>query len=175
MNNVWKIKNGSLIDTTLDCIRDGEKDRLIYPLFVHYYDNIIFTKIKDSDSHSVYMAKIKTHLAKEERYLVCIVRKDESSIGTQTRLDTLKWDSFQTRTLLGGPQLQPQYYEVKRGSQLNKQLVMIDMDKFKSVYSCKDLPLKVTLLHTKQSEYEYPQKGNVISALETFQTIIVHT
>jgi hypothetical protein len=33
-------------------------------------------------------------------------------------------------------------------------------------------PLTVSLLHCKNQEYEYPNEGNLVSALETFQTVL---
>ena len=42
-----------------------------------------------------------------------------------------------------------------------------------STYHCKELPLVITLLHTKKNTADaYHMTGRIVKALETFQTII---
>jgi membrane-bound inhibitor of C-type lysozyme len=56
---------------------------------------------------------------------------------------------------------------------LNVLIDRIKIEKNSSLYSCNDLPITVTLLHDhKNSPEQYQQKGNVIAALETYNTII---
>ena len=48
-----------------------------------------------------------------------------------------------------------------------------NISKETSTYGCDDLPIVITLLHTeKNTPTTYQNTGNIVNALETFQTII---
>ena len=157
---------GSFIEKDLSFER-----RRIYDILVEYFDNPRMVKWKDNDNFSIYISKIKTFLSKDSRYLICIIKKDNENPGSEFLLSELYWDSFQTRTLNLPLSLPFHSYEIKRGN--SPSISVISRSKTNVDYSCPDLPIKVTLLPTK-GEYEYSDKGNLYSALETYQTIITH-
>jgi hypothetical protein len=112
-------------------------------------------------------------LSKECRYIVALILKDNQDIGYKQNLNNLRWVSFQTRTLdADHHDLPPHSYNPVRGGPLDIEIVRIKSDEKASTYSCKKFPFTVTLLHTKNNLNEYTEKGTVVTALETFQTIV---
>lgn len=159
-------RHGEMLDTF-----DPNKESL-YEAFDTYFNYPTMTKIKDVKNYSVYMSKTYCLLSNECRYIIVFVSNDSMPTRTQERLIKLKWDSLQTRTLPDQHSLPPHGYQPRRLSALN---VVIRRDKVQpeaSTYTCDDLPIMVTLLHTKNGSNDYQDKGTVVSALETYQTII---
>lgn len=144
----------------------------IYDIITEYFDNLNFVKWKDNEEgYSLYIAKIKTYLSKDSRYLIAICKKDNVNPGVVVPLSDLYWESFQTRTLtLPLPFLSPSSYEIKRDK--SPEIYVVSRSKTNIDYVCNDLNLKVTLLPVRGLEYEYSDKGNLYSALETYQTIL---
>jgi hypothetical protein len=157
---------GQLIDA-YDPTRDS-----MYLAFAQYFNNPTMTKIKNVDGFSVYMSKAYCLLNKECRYLVTFIHVDGASIGTTEEFCTLKWVSLQTRTLADRHDLPAHAYTaVGRGPLLAK-IVRTNTGSNSSTYSCEAFPLTVTLLHTEKGSNAYQDNGNLIAALETWQTII---
>lgn len=149
-----------------------EYDR-IYREIDSYFNHPTMYKIKNTDGkYSVYMSKTYCLLSKECRYLVAIVALNYMPIGGIEKLENLQWISFQTRTLEDNHDLPPHNYQAKRDGFLKKVIDKITNTDGYSLYSCSELPIQVTLLHTKAGSSDYKPKGNVIAALETYQTII---
>lgn len=157
---------GEMLDTF-----DPNKESL-YEAFDTYFNYPTMTKIKDVKDYSVYMSKTYCLLSNECRYIIVFVSNDSMPTRTQERLIKLKWHSLQTRTLPDQHSLPPHGYQPRRLGVLN---VVIRREKVQpeaSTYVCDDLPIMVTLLHTKNGTNDYQDKGTVVSALETYQTII---
>lgn len=151
---------------------DPEKE-YVYGLFVSYFDNISLEKVRDEDLFSIYMARFPCLLLNEQRYIVLMTPKDNFPPSYVQPLDQLRWVSLQTRTLHNEyPDLIEQSFQQKHQNIYKKKLTIVSRDTKISVYDVQDLPLRVSLLHTKGNEYEYPNEGNLISALETYRTII---
>ena len=68
----------------------------IYAVFAEYFDNPKMTKVKTINGYSMYVVKIRSHLSKDNRYLIVFSKQnfDESLY-----LENIQWDSLQTRTL----------------------------------------------------------------------------
>ena len=145
---------------------------VMYKAFTVFFNNPLMIKIKDVDRFSMYMIKNYCLLSKECRYIVCLIPKDNNEIGNKQNLSELRWISFQTRTLDSDHDLPPHSYNPIRGGPLDAEIIRIKSDKKSSTYKCNNFPFTVTLLHTKNSSNEYVEKGTVVTALETFQTII---
>ena len=143
-----------------------------YRLFADYYDNMTMYKTRDDDRFSVYMAKLQCLLLNEQRYLIALVPRDGFPPMYKQRLDSLRWVSLQVRNLEDGYALEPQSYQMKRTSEFQRRLRVRTRTADVTTYSMDDLPLEVSLLHTRGQEYEYPNEGSLISALETFRTIL---
>ena len=91
-------------------------------------------------------------------------------------LKKLSWVSLQTRTLADKHDLPSHDYRPRAIGSLNKKIVRVEKTSKASTYRCEGLPVAVTLLHTKNdTDSEYQQYGTLISALETYQTIITMT
>jgi hypothetical protein len=140
--------------------------------FNEYFNRPAMIKIKDVDKFSVYMSKTYCLLSSLCRYLVVFINKDQMPIGTQEILENLSWLSFQTRTLPANHDLPPHSYTPRNLHPLNVPIVRTSMTDEVSTYSCESLPLTITLLNVKSGSSAYQEKGTLISALETYQTII---
>lgn len=144
----------------------------IYQLFTDYYDNMTMHKIKEDNDFSVYMARLQCLLLNEQRYLIAIVARDRFPPMYKQPLQNLRWMSLQIRNLEDGYDLQPQSYNMKRTPDFQRRIRVNKRDQDVTTYEIQDLPIKISLLHTRGQKYEYPDEGSLISALETFRTIV---
>ncbi len=144
----------------------------MYQAFDDYFNHPTMIKIKDVNGHSMYMSKTYCLLSNECRYIIAFVLQDNIPVRSKEALKTLQWVSLQTRTLPDQHNLPPHGYQPKRDGPLNVTIVRTNLTKEVSTYSCNDLPVTVTLLHTKKGSVQYQDRGNIIAALETYNTII---
>lgn len=149
-------------------------NKKFYEYLDFYYDHPLMKKIKDEHEYSVYMCKIYSLLLNEKRYLIAIVQKDHYPINHICNLIDLNWISFQARVLDDY-----EYTEINSHSYLSKKtpnysVYKISQDVDKSIYHLKnnEFPIEIILLHTHHDIFEYPNDGNLVSCLETYQTII---
>jgi hypothetical protein len=143
----------------------------VYELFVNIYSNPKLTKTKDDDKNSIYMGKTSCMLINECRYLIATVPNDGNNIGTTIELSKLYWTNFQTRTLKGKFTCNT----CSSANTLSKSplLKLVERTPQYTQYVNNELQIKVSLLHTKTNNlYEYPNNGDLISALELYNTII---
>ena len=151
---------------------EPERDAL-YGYFDEYFNHPMMVKIKNVSELSVYMTKTYCLLTNECRYIIAFVNQDHNPVGTKKELKTLSWVSLQTRTLGDKHNLPSHDYRPRAIGSLNKKIVRIEKTSEASTYRCEGLPVTITLLHTKNdTDSEYQQYGTLISALETYQTII---
>lgn len=143
-----------------------------YRLFSDYYDNMMMNKVKDDGKFSIYMARLQCLLLNEQRYLIALVPRDQFPPMYRQPLENLRWMSLQIRNLEEGYELEPQTYQMKRTPEFQRRLRVSTRNPDVTTYTTEDLPIQVSLLHTRSQEYEYPDEGSLISALETFRTII---
>jgi len=150
----------------------------IYQLISSYYDNPIMKKIKEMNQMSMYMCKLPC-LLNEKRYLVAmtsIYKGQEEPIGNEMRLSDLRWKTFMARVLSDElfEQSAPQHhYEIKRDDMYFIPLQIKSRNMEISVYTASSYPhIIISLLHTQNYIHQYPNEGNLISALETFQTLL---
>lgn len=151
---------------------EPEKDAL-YGYFDDYFNHPTLVKIKNVSDLSVYMTKTYCLLTNECRYIIAFVQQDYDPVGVKKELKGLSWVSLQTRTLSDKHNLPPHDYQPRAIGPLNKKITRVGRTKAASTYKCEGLPLTITLLHTKSdTESEYQEYGNVVSALETYQTVV---
>lgn len=153
---------------------DPSRD-VFYSLLDEYYDSPIMTKIKNiGNEYSMYAEKLACLLLNEERYIIAICPIDNNPINTRVHLKGLRWLSFQSRSLHEDLPVNGNHqYEIKRADKFNLLLTLSERTEKYTKYNIKDnTSINVTLLHTRGLEYEYPNEGNLISALETFQTVL---
>lgn len=146
---------------------------VVYDSFNEYFNNPVMTKIKNVEGFSVYMAKIYSLLGNAHRYLILFVNQDLYVNGSKKNMNQLEWVSLQTRTLTDNHNLPFHTYRVFKFPALDKKITILDRNEEKSTYNTEDYPITVILLHTRKNNvYQYQQQGTILSALETFQTII---
>ena len=151
---------------------DPSKNR-VYEAFTDYFNNPLLTKIKNVDNYTVYMARIHSMLGNSYRYLVLFVERDVNMFGTTKHMKELTWISLQTRTLEDKHDLKSHTYQAEQKPPLNQKINIQNQNETKSTYNSIDFPLVITLLHTrKNNSYQYQPTGTIVSAIETFQTII---
>lgn len=143
-----------------------------FQLFTTYYDNMIMHKTRDDEKFSIYMARLQCLLLNEQRFLIAIVPRDQYPPFYQKRLEELRWVSLQIRNLEEIYDIQPQSYQMKRTPDFQRRIKVVSRNQEVTTYTVDNLPIHVSLLHTRNDEYEYPNEGSLISALETFRTMI---
>jgi len=142
----------------------------IYNLLVELYGNPEFTKTKDTDTLSIYMTKTSCLLINECRYLIAGVPKDNNQVGKKLNLNQLEWTNFQTRLLKGR-------YDcsvcVNQPKSIHLPLELHTRTDKYTEYVNNEYLIKVSLLHNKTNNlYEHPNSGDLVAALEMYQTII---
>ena len=138
-----------------------------------YLNHPSLTKIKNVDKHSVYMVKTYCLLSNFCRYIIPLVPEDNNAIGAKMKLSNLSWVSLQTRTLEDRHDVDSHSYNPKMEGPLVAKITRKNIGANMSTYSCESFPIEVHLLHKKKDvQSEYQPNGNLISAIETFQTII---
>ena len=147
----------------------------IYELVATYYDDPIMTKAKDlSDSLSMYVVQLPCLLMNEKRYLIVITHKDQEQPGFTKNLSYFRWVSLQARSLQeeSYKNIPIHNYKIKRDDKFMIGLKIKNRSNEISVYETDLGVFTVSLLHCKNQEYEYPNEGNLVSAFETFQTVL---
>tara|TARA_A100000164_G_scaffold235359_1_gene209034 strand:+ start:7 stop:498 length:492 start_codon:yes stop_codon:yes gene_type:complete len=151
---------------------DTPKTQTIYEIISDYFENPVMTKIKNKDSFSVYMVRIKSLLLNETRYLIAMVNEDYNNIETRVSLSDLKWKYFQTRELYDSYRIPEHSYLPKNKSPYTMDLLMESTDENQTDYLPKNKQFKVSLLHPTNIKHYYPNDGTLTSALEIYKTII---
>jgi hypothetical protein len=149
---------------------EPEKD-LLYKYIAHYFEQPTMVKMKNLENYSIYMCKINCLLSNQNRYLIAFVNEDQFPLGTKKLLQSLSWKSFQTRTLPEKHDLPIHGYQPSLNTPLNKPIKFIKTDNTSFTYSCDYFSCTVTLLHGGDQN-QYKKEGNILIALETYQTII---
>lgn len=144
---------------------------IIYNMFAEYFENPKLRKLKNIGNYSMYITKIHAILGIEFRYIIIFSQKDNENIGKEINLNEINWLSFQTRTLTDEHDISYHYYTPKKIPELNKSITIIKKDEKGYIYKVQDLPLQITLL-PKSKGLDYSDKGTVLAALETYQTVI---
>lgn len=160
------ITNGYLLDGY-----DPDKETL-YSLFCQYFENPIMKKIKNTIhnniQYSIYITKVHTLLGIKQRYIICIIYADNNLIGTEKKMEELKWISLQTRMLEEEHDIVSHVYTPRRLQGLDKKI--IQRNKKEYVYDVESLPIQITLL-PQTAGLDYTSHGTVVTAIETYHTI----
>jgi len=145
----------------------------IYNSFADYFENPMMTKIKDVDNYSMYLCKIHCLLSTTNRYLIIFINKDKSKIGSSDSLRYLQWNSLQTRSIEDNHNVSKHKYTPRNTKELSKKINIKKRHTDHSTYDCETYPLNITLLHVKKdSLFEYNKSGTIVTAIETYNTII---
>jgi hypothetical protein len=151
---------------------EPEKDAL-YDAMTEYFGNPTMRKMENADpSYAKYMTKTYCLLANECQYLVAIVKEDFMPLGHEQLLKDLFWVCFQTRTLPRRDDLPSHNYQPKRGGPLWSPIKRVARDGRSSTYKCEAYPITVTLLGESKGGAPWQDAGNIVLALQSFQTIV---
>ncbi len=148
----------------------------IYKAINDYFPEFVFTKVKESGKYSIWKSLVSCMICIGQRYLIAITINDRQDIGARLPLESLHWESFQTRWSENDPDIQNfnlQTYKHNKvhNTTLNDIIKLTRQNKKTYMYECNNLPIIVEII--KQSENEnLSETGTVISALDLFQTVI---
>lgn len=144
---------------------------LIRSYYADANGNVPMRKVKSTNPHfAMYAAQIPCMCA-EKRYIfaICPVTPwiQMQKEGHLVDLRQLDWSAFQTRSLKIVHDV-PMLPELRTGNQLTSKIITLDKMAEKSmIYNVEDLPLRIELLDIK-----YSTKGDVKTALETYNTLL---
>ena len=147
----------------------------VYNLVSTYYDNPQMHLIRKDGDKTLYGVQIPSLLMNAKRFLIATVQNSDEMHPARRSLRDLPWTTFQIRTLgHDNPYnfLPIVNYRQKRDPQYSFSLQVSSRNKKVTTYTS-PYDFTVSLLHVKGLEFEYPNEGTFISALETFQTIIM--
>lgn len=153
-------------------INDVEEDILLYKCFTEYFNNPVMTKIDSKEGKSIYSVRIKGNNI-DNKFIIVFINEDNLNIGKIKKLSELYWDSLQTRTLNTTYNVANHTYEVRKYKDLLHSIHKTDTHEKSCTYICEGLPLKVVLLNYKNQYHTYKEKGTLLSAIETYNTIII--
>ena len=159
-----------------------ERARSSFRVLVNeYFESPTLVKLRETPTTDIWYCNIRTLLKQQTRLLLAITPRSSIPIGTLNPLEQLQWSSIQTRTL-------PEYmkdvpfheYTPKHNTRLK---IPISVDARKSEYTSyspvdkmSTVNFVVHLLHSSEDDeggiYQYQDTGNVITAIETYKTII---
>lgn len=120
------------------------------------------------------MAKIFSMIGNSHRYLVLFVNKDSNEIGVKKHMKDSEWLSLQTRSLTDIHNIPTHKYQsFAKIPEMQQKINVKSRNETQTTYECENFPLLVTLLHTRKNyTMQYPDTGNIMAAVETYQTII---
>jgi hypothetical protein len=159
----------------------------VYKLIENYYDNPKMVKVEDipdknsinggNNGKSIYACKIFSLLSVDNRYIIAITPKDDLPIGFMKYLKDIEWECFQTRSIRDYPHKfkNSHKYSLNVAKKTGDYLAPFHVrsrTKDACEYVSNDLPLLITLLNSGKSIYTFGNEGTLISALETFNTIL---
>lgn len=144
-----------------------------YNLISEYFNNPLLKKIKDVSNRSYYGIKYNSLLLNENKYLIVVTNLCESK---EKNLKDINWSQLQLRSLPLKNEFSdlpsiPQNFN--RDKHLKIPLQIVNRTEKLSSYTIQDFPVELHLIHTKNILYEYPNQGNLITALETAQTLLI--
>ena len=156
---------------------------MVYGRLIQYFQDPVLYKTSKEYTESrqpldVYAVRVESMLLKDRRFLIAMVPVDASvPVGTGRRMSTLRWRVLQARSLMEeDPHLDPlpvMQYEVNRELLQDITLQREDMNDDVTTYRVEPpLPIKIHLLHKKKGPYEYSAEGNLLAAVETYQTLV---
>lgn len=155
----------------------------VYDMFRTYFGNCPLVKVADRDEktsrNSVYATKIKTMLLNSCRYLIVIKSRDFYPIGTTTPFSKIDWECLQTRSFPSDPYpgVNVPTWAYTPKSNPSNIVTEIEMKSLSSqtkdgliTYTSRLFPIQIDLINNSKSNYA--KKGTIMSALETYSTIV---
>lgn len=139
-----------------------------------YFKDLVFTKVVENrEGYAIYGAGISSGIGGQISRYVLVFVPVMYATKQQSKIKNLMWKNLQTRNLVDSYKLKPQRWTYERN--ISDYLLTIQERTNKhSSYIHPDFPFEVLLLHNpkKKTNYQYPNKINLSSAIEVFETII---
>jgi hypothetical protein len=146
----------------------------VYNDFIDYFGNPIMTKISSMNNNSIYAVRRSINNDNGNKYILVNTKEDGHSIGFTKPLSDIQWDSFQTRVLKKDYDVLNHTYETRKFSKFETSIHRIEKQENSSTYICNGIPVKVILIDSKKQYFNYKDKGTLLSAIETYNTILIH-
>ena len=156
---------GQILDSRIDI-----KKINVYDLFSAYFNNPKMEKISDVDEFTMYGCKVNSLVRREKKYILVLVKRGIYH-QVSMRLADIEWIFLQTRTL-------EEDYNVPTHSYSNQShlapipIKLVRKSENKTIYSCSEFPITVSLLFSKHQIRPYSDNGTLMLALENYNTII---
>jgi hypothetical protein len=145
---------------------------LLYGHFDRYFNYPQMIKIKNIDDKSMYICKIKCIKENTNKYIIVFSLCDTSPIGKHIPLTQLQWSSLHTTILENKYNIIEHEYIPNINTPLNVDINRIKITSEGSTYDCNDFPISVQLIPKNYNSNEYNASGTIISAIETYSTIV---
>lgn len=154
------------VGATKEDVRDEILKYFNYPKMSKWIDT--------ETGHSVYKCKTQCWLNRECGFVVVFVPRDRNPAGTIERLANLEWDALQTIVLPaeGNERVPSVEYVPLREGLLTSTIERTKETPEASTYTCKELPIVVTLTGEGKNGASWNDSGRIINALESYQTTI---
>lgn len=160
-------KYGTIFESNFNLQHDKFRDLLVY-----YYGNPTLIKIKNANNVSLYLSKVESQLLTDKQYIIATCNQDKFPIGTKKKLQSIKWIAFQTR-LMPNHNSPTFKYNIPTDQKFNINLYVKQREKTMTTYNTNSpYPIAVSLIHDTDNLYQYPNTGTLLTALETFKTVI---
>lgn len=144
----------------------------IYSHFVEYYTDLVMTKCENKNQFSLYYCKVGCLLCVENQYIILVVPQDNYPISTERFLSSIKWVSFQTRTLHKCPfanVLKTQKINLPDHWFFNETIKLVNKTANKYTYSCGKYPIMIELI---DDNAHFSSSGTIKTALETYSCVV---
>ena len=154
-------------------INDVEEDIIFYKCFTEYFNNPLMTKIDTKEGKSIYAVKVDGNNSVNNKYIIVFINEDNLNIGRTKQLSELYWDSLQTRTLDKTYNVSNHNYSVRKYKELLIPIQKTETKDKSSTYTCEGINTKVILLNYRNQYHNYKDRGTLLSAIETYNTILI--
>lgn len=144
-------------------------------LLCEYFDSPVMKKVKDVKEMSIYACKVHSMLSVDKRYIICNKKLDNFPIGYKTPLKDISWECLQTRAknIPNYDTGVPHRYSIKKTENYRIPLYLEKREPASCTYrTSNDTTLCVTLLTEGKTPFIYGNEGNMVSALETYATLV---
>lgn len=190
MSKIFLIKRENIfhisILSKLFLMQNSEKDVLFRQSLIDYFQDPLMYWIedkceKDEDENpcwSMFMCRLQSYLLNEYHFLIVLVPFSTVLSKNPRHLSTISFRHLQTRNLQEYEKylhLPVHNYDPSQTLQLGKWKVVCQQSMWThSEYKIENLPdIKLHLLHTRKVMNEYATRGTVVTALETFQCLLI--
>ena len=166
------MKYGKMVDLGYNPMRNEFKT-----ILTNYFNNPLMTKVDDYNGRSIYMVEIKTMLVKDRRYLILNVDKNGDEIGSTKKMMELQFKIAQMKEMDGIVEtpVKQCLYSVRENNADEAYRVPIELIKRTKEITDYDVPdygIKLSMIHKDNFLHEYPDRANLLSAIEKYSTLI---